>query len=143
MSTATELTTAPPLPDPADQMLAGYWEAVARGELVVQECGSCAAPQWPPRAGCGKCGLSDLGWRRVAGTGTLFTWTTVHHTTIGYYRPMTPFALAAVELDDVPVRMLGRVRGTDPDRLTIGMPVQVAFERVSDGVRLPVWEARS
>jgi uncharacterized OB-fold protein len=142
MSTATELTSAPPLPDPADQMLAGYWEAVARGELVVQQCGSCDSAQWPPRAGCAQCGLAELGWRQVAGTGTLFTWTTVHHTTIDYYKPATPFALAAVELDDAPVRMLGRVRGIDPGQLSIDQPLKVAYESVAPGVALPVWEPR-
>lgn len=142
MSMTTE-SLAPPLPNLADAMLAGYWDAVARDELVVQECGTCNAPQWPPRAGCGACGLAELGWRRVAGTGTLFTWTTAHRTTIPYYEPLLPFALAAVELDDAPVRMLGRIRGTDPEKLTIGMPLRVAFEQVADGVRLPVWEAGS
>jgi uncharacterized OB-fold protein len=140
VSTATELTAVPPLPDLTDALLAGYWDAVARGELVVRECRGCGAAQWPPRAGCGRCGSVDLGWRRVAGTGTLFTWTTVHHTTIDYYKPLTPFALAAVELDDAPVRMLGRVRGTDPEELRIDLPLRVVFEPVAEGVRLPVWE---
>jgi uncharacterized OB-fold protein len=110
--------------------------------MVVQECGSCDCAQWPPRAGCERCGPAELGWRRVAGTGTLFTWTTVFHTTIDYYKPAVPFALAAVELDDAPVRMMGRIRGTDPERLRIDMPLRVAFEAVTDTITLSVWEAR-
>jgi hypothetical protein len=86
--------------------------------------------------------LATLGWRPVAGTGRLFTWTTVFHTTLEYYKPAVPFALAAVELDDAPVRMMGRIRGTDPEQLKIDMPLKVAFEPVADGVTLPVWEAR-
>jgi uncharacterized OB-fold protein len=142
VSTATERAAVPPLPDLADAMLAPYWTAVGEGRLVVQECESCGCAQWPPRAGCERCGPSTLGWRGVAGTGTLFTWTTVFHTTIDYYKPAVPFALAAVELDDVPVRMMGRIRGTDPEQLRIDMPLTVAFEPVAPGVTLPVWEAR-
>jgi hypothetical protein len=38
--------------------------------------------------------------------------------------------------------MLGRVRGIDPDQLSIDLPLSVVFEPVAPGVTLPVWEPR-
>lgn len=133
----------PPLPGPADPLLGGYWAAAARDELVVQQCAGCARVQWPPRDTCGRCGPVELAWLPVAGTGTLFTWTVVHHTTIPAYADALPFAIGAVELTDVPARMLGRLRGMPPQDLVIDMALKVAFEPVADGIALPVWQPRA
>lgn len=131
---------APSPPDPADPVLGGYWAATARGELVVQQCSACERVQWPPRDTCGRCGPAELRWLPVAGTGTLFTWTVVHHTTIAAHAAALPFAVGAVELDDVPARMLGRLRGLPPAELEMDMPLEVAFEPVAPGIALPVWQ---
>lgn len=132
--------TRPPLPDPDDPVLGGYWAAAARGELMVQQCAACERVQWPPRDTCGRCGPAELRWLPVAGTGTLFTWTVVHHTTIAAYAAALPFAVGAVELSDVPARMLGRLRGVPPEMLEMDMPMVVAFEPVAADIALPVWQ---
>lgn len=130
----------PPLPDPDDPVLGGYWAAAAHGKLVVQQCAACDRVQWPPRDTCGRCGPAELRWLPVAGIGTLFTWTVVHHTTVAAYADALPFAVGAVELDDVPARMLGRLRGVSPEKLEMDMPVEVVFEPVASGISLPVWQ---
>ncbi len=55
--TDTEWTR--PIPRP-DAVSAPYWDAAARGELVIQECKSCGHRQFYPRAVCTDCG-GDVG----------------------------------------------------------------------------------
>jgi uncharacterized OB-fold protein len=56
------------------------------------------------------------------------------------FAPDVPYAVAEIELDDVDVRVIGRLRGPAPDSLTIGTPVSVSFDDVADGVAVPVFE---
>ena len=49
-----------------------------------------------------------------------------------------PYAIAMVELDEG-VRMLAGIVESDLQRLAIGAPVQVCFERISDEIALPMF----
>ena len=44
-----------PLPRP-DNVTGPYWEAAARGELLIQRCPACGHRQFYPRALCTACG---------------------------------------------------------------------------------------
>ena len=50
----------------------------------------------------------------------------------------TPFVVALVELAEG-VRMLGELRGVEPDAVTVGLPVEVEFLRVDDDLTIPAW----
>jgi len=39
------------------------------------------------------------------------------------------------------VRMLGELLDTDPEKVEIGMPVVVDFQRIDDDLALPVWRS--
>jgi uncharacterized OB-fold protein len=49
-----------------------------------------------------------------------------------------PYAVALVDLDDG-ARMLTNIVGCDPTSVTVGMPVAIAWEPLSDGRQLPVF----
>lgn len=133
---------ARPLPDLDDPILQGFWEHTAKHELVVQECESCGAIVWPPRPGCPTCLSSSMTWKKVDGTGSLFSWTVIHHAALPYFASKTPYAVGIIELPGVPVRMIGDVRVADPTELSIGMAMTVGFETVAD-CTLPYWEPAS
>ncbi|CAN5288998.1 hypothetical protein BH09ACT3_BH09ACT3_13330 [soil metagenome] len=78
-------------------------------------------------------------WMKVAGTGSLFSWTVIHHAALPYFASKTPYAVGIIELPGVPVRMIGDVRGVDPAELKVGMAMTVGFETVA-GCTLPFWE---
>ena len=59
---------AKPQPQP-DRVSRDYWEACARGELMVQECSDCGTRQFYPRAICTACG-GEPHWLTTAGRGT-------------------------------------------------------------------------
>jgi len=49
-----------------------------------------------------------------------------------------PILLVLVDLEEG-VRMLGELLDTDPEKVEIGMPVVVDFQRIDEDLTLPVW----
>ena len=78
-------------------------------------------------------------WVQVEGRGTLFTWTVVARSTLEDFVEQVPYAVGVVALDDIPVRMIGRVETEDPWGLGEGDRMTVVFRDHDAGVRLPVW----
>ena len=129
----TELRRPVPARDPDTW---GFFEAAARGALVVNACDACGAVLHLPRPYCHHCGSFSVGWRPVAGRGRLVSWTTVHQ---GLHPAFdTPYTVVLVEFHDVPgVRLVGHLAG-EPE-LVDGMEMEVRFERIDDDVVLPQW----
>jgi uncharacterized OB-fold protein len=50
-----------------------------------------------------------------------------------------PYVVALVELAEGP-RLMGNIVGCAPDDVTVGMPVRVTWEELSDGRNLPLFE---
>ena len=120
-----------------DHDTGGFFEAAARGELVVRACANCGTVLHVPRAYCRACGSWDGEWKPAGTTGTLHSFTVADHQVHPAYP--VPYTIVLVDLDDVPgVRLLGHLDG-NPD-LTIGMPMRVRFDELADGVVLPNWE---
>ena len=59
----------------------------------------------------------------------------------GFPEPV-PYAVVVVELDEG-VRMVSGLRGLEPAKLTLDLPVEVVFEAVADGVRMPFFRPRA
>jgi uncharacterized OB-fold protein len=124
-----------PLPR-VDEESKGFWEACARHELYLQRCRSCAALRYYPRALCPRCLADDTDWVLSSGKGSVYTYTVTYQNQAPGFREELPYVLAYVELDEG-VRMLTNIVDCAPEEVRIGMPVQVTFEDVSDGVSLP------
>ncbi|WFN92248.1 bifunctional MaoC family dehydratase N-terminal/OB-fold nucleic acid binding domain-containing protein [Gordonia sihwensis] len=105
-----------------------FWDGVAAHELRIQKVqdGSLRHPPipavWTERGADGE--YPDTAYVVAAGTGTVYSYV-VHHAPRVPGREL-PFVVALVELDEG-VRMLGQLRGVDPDAVRIGMPVEVEF----------------
>lgn len=125
-----------PLPR-KDGVSAPYWEAAARGELVVQECPSCGHRQFYPRAVCTQCG-GDPGWLTCSGKGTVHTFTVIRQNHAKPFRDELPYVVAMVELEEGP-QMMGNVRGCDVGDVYIGLPVEVFFVEADEGIAVPFW----
>ena len=124
-----------PIPRPTldDQ---GFWEAVNRGQLVMQRCGDCGAYRHLPRPMCPKCNSMRWEWAPVSGRGTVHSFTIVHHPLVPSLEDQTPYDIVLVELEEGP-RIISNMVDTPPDEVRIGMPVEVAFQRVSEEIALP------
>ncbi|EGD53935.1 bifunctional MaoC family dehydratase N-terminal/OB-fold nucleic acid binding domain-containing protein [Gordonia neofelifaecis] len=105
-----------------------FWDGVAAHELRIQQVqdGSLRHPPipatWTERGDDGEFAGTD--YVVAAGSGTVYSYV-VHHAPRVPGREL-PFVVALVELDEG-VRMLGQLRGVDPESVTIGMPVEVEF----------------
>jgi uncharacterized OB-fold protein len=119
-----------------DQLSEFYWNAAARGELVIQQCAACGELRFPPALACLKCHSFDATIIRSAGRGFVWAYTLSR-------RPKWPYvadgaALAVVELDEG-VRIPTNVTDADPAELRIGLRVEVWFEPLNDDIALPMF----
>lgn len=130
--TIVERAGAPVLSVPrgVDEDSAGFFAGLTRDELLVLEstsCGTLLLP-WLPR--CPICGSSEFRIRRLAGTGTVYSWVRV-------CRPLNdepwqgPFTVLTVDLDEGP-RIFARLVGSG--RVGLGTRVIADYSRGAEGV---------
>lgn len=117
-----------------------FWTGGKEGELTMQRCGSCARLVHPPALVCPHDRSPDLAWESLAGTGRVESWTLNRHTWFPGFA--APYLIALVALDEDPrTRVLTNLIDVDPADVSVGMPVEVVFERVRapDGAGEDVW----
>ncbi len=112
-----------------------FWDACARGELLYQHCAACGRPQFYPRARCAACQAAGLEWRRSAGLGSIYSYTTVYRAPTPAFKSMAPYVISLVDLDEG-FRMMMNVLDCEPAQVAIGARVRVVM-RESDGAVLP------
>jgi len=117
-----------PLPDLDFAATRPFWDAAARGELVVPRCDACRRYVWYPDGSCRFCNGPAHTWTRVSGRGRLFSWSVVHRAFIPQLAEAVPYVAGLVTLEeDAAVRIVTRVVDCAADRLRVGLPMQVAF----------------
>lgn len=120
---------------------AGFWEGVKRHELLLKHCPHCGKLHHPRRILCSGCGESGLGWQRAGGKGTVYSMSEVHRTT-GEFSPSTPYVVGICELAEgvhMFTRFLPRQGEPDNAAIRIGVPVQLEFQVLEQGMLLPVF----
>ena len=141
---------AAPGPVPA---IEGWFTVGDEPYLRGSRCGACGTVAFPPRpeALCRNpaCLGRDHTTVALSRTGTVWSYTDAQYRPPPPYVPTTdpfePFALAAVELADERLVVLGQVaRGFGVDDLRVGAPVELVVEPLYevDGVTHLVWRWR-
>ncbi|ANS66397.1 hypothetical protein SLINC_4173 [Streptomyces lincolnensis] len=129
----------PPRPHPVvNRDNAGFWDGVRQHRLLIQRCADCAALRFPWLPGCGSCGSPDWDTVEATGEGTVYSYVVMHHPPFPAFDP--PYAVALIELTEG-VRMISNIVGVPHDRVRIGRPVRLEFQRYDDEVVLPVFRA--
>jgi uncharacterized protein len=114
-----------------------FWAGTQVGELRIQRCGDCGALRHPPGPACLRCGATrNQGYQVAAGTGTVYSYVVHRHPPVP--GKALPIVIALVELDEG-VRIMAELTGIEPDKVSIGMPVQASFIRIDDDLVLPGW----
>jgi uncharacterized OB-fold protein len=117
-----------------DGLVAGTPEAP---ELIGSECRACGVVAFPAQGSCAACTSSDVTERRLARRGTLWTWT------VQCFPPKSPpyagdpggfepYGVGYVELPGE-VRVEARLTEADPERLRIGMPMELVLISIPGG----------
>lgn len=116
---------------------APFWAACQRRELRIQRCASCGLHRHPPGPVCPRCHSMASEWHLVPGTGTVFTYTVVHHAVHPVLKAAVPYNVAVILLDEADdVRLVSNVVDTR-EGLTIGQRVELVWEEVDEGRLLP------
>ncbi|MGF1609716.1 MAG: Zn-ribbon domain-containing OB-fold protein [Kiloniellales bacterium] len=126
----TELRNEP-YGDPLSQP---FWAAAERRELVVQRCRACGQHQFYPRPFCLACEGDSVEWVAAAGTGRVYSMTTLHVAANPDYEP--PYTVAVVELDEGP-RLVTQLLGNGT---AIGDRVRVVWRERNCAPPLPFFE---
>lgn len=116
-----------PLPSPTP-VSRPFWDGCRRGALLYQRCPD-GHPVFNPASRCRVCMSAELTWHESAGTGTVYTWSTV-------WRPQTPafatpYAAAIIELDEG-YQMIANVIGCDHTQVRVGLRVGVEFHPIGE-----------
>jgi uncharacterized OB-fold protein len=108
-----------------------FWEGLARHQVRIQQCASCSAWVYYPRAFCPKCLSPELEWKQIAGTGTLYTFAIARRPTAPFWADEVPQRLAVVELDEGP-RLTTTLCNVDDGDIRIGMRLKPVFDDIAD-----------
>jgi uncharacterized OB-fold protein len=101
--------------------------------LLASRCNDCGIASFPPASSCMACSGRDVSTETLPGRGTLWTWTIQQFMPKPPYHsgetPETfkPYGVGYVELPGG-VRVEGRLLENDPDKLRIGMDMEVVFD---------------
>jgi len=114
-----------------------FWEATRDKRLLLQWCTACQRAIFFPREVCPGCLGSSLEWRPASGRGRVYSYTVEH-------RPQNPnltapYTVALIDLDEG-VRLMSNLINCPPEDAEVGMPVTIAWEELSDGRHLPMFE---
>ena len=126
-----------PLPVITD-MTRPFWTAAKNGKLVLQKCRRCATFQFHPKPWCIECGSRDLAWTQAKPLGTVYSYTVARTVAMNYpaWEADLPVVTCLIDLDDG-ARMYAQVTDCPPERIRVGMRVQVHFEDISSEAGIP------
>jgi uncharacterized OB-fold protein len=110
--------TPPVSPDAAGGILARHQAALNQGQFLIQRCSGCQQHVYFPRELCPHCGSDALALVAPAGTGSIYSATTVRR------RPEAggDLNVSLIELDEG-VRLMSRVEGVPASDVRIGQRV--------------------
>jgi len=143
-------TAAPSKPVPVpDAASAPFFDGALRGQLMLLRCRRCATFMTPTahlrtplRRRCVSCLAADLDWTPASGRATLYSFALMHQLYDEAFAADIPYNIAIVETAEG-VRLTSQVVDCDNDRLRIGMPLEVTFERLSADVAVPKFRPRA
>ncbi|MFZ5572733.1 MAG: enoyl-CoA hydratase-related protein [Thermodesulfobacteriota bacterium] len=115
-----------------------FWTATRQGKLLIQHCNDCRANIFFPKKVCPECWSENLTWIESSGKGVVYTVTNMLDMVEPKFMGDLPYVIAMVDLDEG-IRMTTRIVNCNPDEVSIGMKVEVAFADVAPEFSLPVF----
>jgi uncharacterized OB-fold protein len=123
-----------PLPIPNEDTRP-FWDGLKEHKLKIQKCRQCEQFRFPPRVICPHCMSLESEWVEAKGTGTVYSFTIVHHAYTPAYESEIPYVVAIIELEEG-IHLISNIVGCRPEQVQIGMPVELAFEDVTPELTL-------
>lgn len=120
------------MPKPRVPAIDGWFNADPEPRLLGQKCPACGTYVFPPRAlACPNpaCDSTELEQVELSGRGTVWSYAVNRYKPPEPFvaaEPFEPFAVAAVELEDEKMVVMGIVEG-DHGKLQVGSPVELVI----------------
>lgn len=126
-----------PIPTPTPET-EHFWAGAREGELRLQRCPACETTYFPPRPFCPDCLSCDVEVFAASGNATLYSYVINHRPHPAFDGP---YSIAIVELEEGP-HLMTNIVGTEqtPEALTLDMPLEVVFEKVTDDISVPCFQ---
>ncbi len=108
-----------------------YWTAADEGRLLIKRCKACGEVHHYPRDICPHCLSADTEWQQAAGTGTVYSFSTMGQGEAAY-------TLAFITLTEG-VTLMSNLVDCDPAAVVIGQAVRVVFKPSEGGHAVPMF----
>ena len=123
------------LPKPDDDT-EPFWNGCRDGRFLIKRCTDCGRASFYPRPFCPRCWSERVEWETASGRATLYTYSIVRVNDLPPFNERVPYVAAIVELDEGP-KAISNVIDCDFADIRIGMPLEVTFTDIGDGVTIP------
>jgi uncharacterized protein len=127
-----------PTPDAGTQP---FWDAVARGQLLIKRCRDCSRAHFYPRGFCPYCWSEAVEWEQASGLAALYTWSVVHVNDLPSFSQRVPYIAAVVDLAEGP-RMMTNIVDCAAGDLQAGMEVELTCRPADGTPPLPFFRPR-
>jgi uncharacterized protein len=108
-----------------------FWDAAAKGQLLIKKCLACGELHYYPRTICPFCHSDRTQWQAVSGKGSIYSFSVMR-------RAAEPFAIAYVTLEEGP-RVLTNIVDCAFDDIKIGEPVTLVWKQSEGGPAVPMF----
>jgi uncharacterized OB-fold protein len=115
-----------------------FWKGAKDGKLFLKKCGDCGKTHYYPRRYCPSCWSENTAWLEASRKGTVYSYSVVHQNPAPPFKDLTPYAVVLVDLAEGPRMMVNWDFQMPLDQLKCGLPVEVAFRKVTDELSLPI-----
>ncbi|MEY4268040.1 MAG: hypothetical protein RIS90_2575 [Pseudomonadota bacterium] len=120
-----------------------FWDAAAQHRLVVAQCRPCGTCRMPPTPFCPACQSQQIDWKTLTGLGEIYAYTIVDRAILPGMADHLPYVPAVITLEGGGgVRLISNVVDVELAELAIGMPVQVVWDDLREGVAVPRFSPR-
>ncbi|MHB8576291.1 MAG: Zn-ribbon domain-containing OB-fold protein [Dehalococcoidia bacterium] len=124
-----------PIPE-TDSESEPFFQGAREHKLMLMCCDACGHVRMPSRDRCDNCWSTRVSWFQASGRGIVYTFGIMHQLYHPGFKDELPYNVTVVELAEGP-RMTTNLTGIANDRIQVGLPVEVTFEKITDDVTLP------
>ncbi|MFT3660479.1 MAG: OB-fold domain-containing protein [Gordonia sp. (in: high G+C Gram-positive bacteria)] len=113
-----------------------YWAALADERITFQRCDACGETLWPARKFCVRCDSTDLTWHDAAGTGEVWSHSTVMRGPTPTWQAIAPYTVGFIAMDEG-YQLFAQI-DEPADEIAIGRRVRARFVQRGEAT-LPVF----
>jgi uncharacterized OB-fold protein len=112
-----------------------YWQGLRERKIMLQRCSDCAKVWYPIGPVCPKCLSGNFEWKQMSGRGVVHNFVIYYKAWMPFLMKRVPYAVVQVQLEEGP-RLTTNLIDVPLDEVKIGMPVEAAYEDVTDEITL-------